>query len=147
MNTKKLLITFIVVFVLLEVMDYIIHWGILSSAYMGEEVKNAFRPEEGMNGNMWMILVAGLIWSYFFTFFFAKGYEGKGIMEGLRFGFYVGLFWSLVCSLQSYAIMAITFSIALQWFIFGMIEMLILGVVAALIYKPKEAAAPQAAAA
>ena len=147
MNTKKLLITFIVVFILLQVMDYIIHGVILSSNYQMEEVKAAFRPEAEMNSNMWMIWVGGLIWSYFFAFFFAKGYEGKGIMEGLRFGFYMGMFWALVTSLQSYAMMPIPFSLAIQWFIFGLIEMLILGVVAALIYKSKEAAAPQAAAA
>jgi len=145
MNTKKLLITFIVVFVLLEVMDYLIHGVILASAYKMEEVKAAFRPEAEMNSNMWMIWVSGLIWSYFFTFFFAKGYEGRGIMEGVRFGFYMGIFWSLASSLQSYAVMPLTFSIALQWFIFGMIEMLILGVVAALLYKPREAIAAQVA--
>jgi len=140
MNTKKLLVTFIVVYVLLEVMSYIIHGVILSSTYEMEEVKAAFRPEAEMNSNMWIVWVTDIIWSFFFVFFFAKGYEGKGIMEGLRFGFYMGLFWALVSSYQSYAFVPMPYSLAFQWFIFGMIEMLILGVVAALIYKPVAAA-------
>ena len=139
MNTKKLLITFVVVYVLLEVMSYLIHGVILSSTYMSEEVKTAFRPETEMNSNMWIVFVTDLIWSFFFVFFFAKGYEGRGIMEGLRFGFYIGLFWALVSSYQTYAFVPMPYSLALKWFIWGMIEMLILGVVAAVLYKPKEA--------
>ena len=139
MNTKKLLITFVVVYVLLEVMSYLIHGVILSSTYMSEEVKTAFRPEAEMNSNMWIVFVTDLIWSFFFVFFFAKGYEGRGIMEGLRFGFYIGLFWALVSSYQTYAFVPMPYSLALKWFIWGMIEMLILGVAAAVLYKPKEA--------
>jgi len=139
MNTKKLLVAFIVVYVLLEVMSYIIHGVILSSTYKMPEVQAAFRPEAEMNSNMWIVWVTDIIWSFFFVFFFAKGYEGKGIMEGLRFGFYMGLFWALVSSYQSYAFVPMPYSLAFQWFIFGMIEMLILGVVAALVYKPAAA--------
>jgi len=139
MNTKKLLITFIVVYVLLEVMGYLIHGVILASTYKLPEVADAFRSEAEMNSNMWIVWVLDLVWAFFFTFFFAKGYEGKGIMEGLRFGFYMGLFWALVSSYQSYAFVPMPGYLALQWFIFGMIQMLILGVVAALVYKPKGA--------
>jgi len=46
MNTKRLLITALVVFVLLEVMSYLIHGVILASTYQMDEVKVAFRPEE-----------------------------------------------------------------------------------------------------
>ena len=95
---------------------------------------------------MWIMYVTDIIWSFFFAFFFVKGYEGKGIMEGLRFGFYIGLFWSLVSAYQSYAFVPMPYSLALKWFIFGMIESLILGVVAALVYKPASAAKTEPAA-
>jgi hypothetical protein len=145
MNTKKLLLTTLVVFVLLEITGYLIHEVILSSTYQMEEVKSAFRTEAEMNSNMWIVWVTDIIWSFFFAFFFAKGYEGKGIMEGLRFGFYIGLFWALVSSYQSYAFIPMPYFLALQWFIFGMIQSLILGVAAALVYKPATAAQTQAA--
>ncbi|OGU48296.1 MAG: hypothetical protein A2000_02300 [Ignavibacteria bacterium GWB2_36_8] len=136
MNTKRLLITALVVFVLLEVMSYLIHGVILASTYQMDEVKVAFRPEEEMMGKMWIVYVTDIIWSFFFAFFFAKGYEGKGIMEGLRFGFYIGLFWSLVSAYQSYAFIPMPYSLSFQWFIYGMIQALILGIVASLVYKP-----------
>ena len=146
MNTKKLLIAFVVVYIVLEVLNYLIHGVILASTYQMDSVKVAFRPEAEMNSNMWIMFLADLVWAYLFVFFFAKGYEGKGIMEGLRFGFYIGLFWGLVSSLSNYVVVPIPFSLALQWFIYGMIETLILGVAAALVYKPKETAAQTAAA-
>jgi hypothetical protein len=145
MNTKKFLITFIVVFVLLMLTGYIIHGAILASNYQMDEVKAAFRPEAEMNSNMWLIWITDLIWAFFFTFFFVKGYEGRGIMEGLRFGFYMGIFRSLVDSMQGYAVTPIPFSLALQWFVLGMIQMLILGLAAALLYKPREVVSAQAA--
>lgn len=147
MNTKKLLLTVLIVFVLLEVLNFLIHGVLLDSTYKMEEVQAAFRPEAEINSNMWIVLFTDLVWAFFFVFFFAKGYEGKGIMEGLRFGFYIGLFWGLVSSYQTYAFAPIPYSLAFQWFIYSMIVSLILGVVAALVYKPDPGLQPQSAAA
>jgi hypothetical protein len=138
MNTKKFILTFIVVFVLLEVTGFLIHQVLLSSTYMSEGIKEVFRGEEEMMGKMWIMYLTDLIWAFFFAFFFVKGYENKGIMEGLRFGFYIGIFVSLVFSYQMYVILPIPYSLGLQWFVYGMIQSLILGAVAALIYKPAE---------
>ncbi len=146
MNTKRFVLAFIVIFVLLEVMSYLVHSVILSSTYMSEGLKDIFRPEDQMNSYAWIIWVTDLIWSFFFVFFFVKGYENKGIMEGIRFGFYMGIFFSLVSSYQSFAIYPIPYSLAFQWFIYGLIEFLILGLIVSLIYKPREAEAKKSAA-
>ncbi len=143
MNTKKFIIAFVVVFVVLEITNYIIYMGILGSAFMNDMYKNVFRPEEEMNSKMWLIWLMDLIWSYFFVFFFIKGYENKGWMEGLRFGAYMGIFFMLVISFQSYVMYPFEFGFALQMFIYGFIQALILGIITSLIYKPK--VIPQAA--
>ena len=80
MNTKKFVLAFIVVYVLLELTNYLVHGVILASTYNSESVKELFRSD--MMSNMWIIWVTDLIWSFFFVFFFVKGYENKGIMEG-----------------------------------------------------------------
>ena len=85
------------------------------------------------------MILTDLIWVYFFTFFFVKGYENKGIMEGVRYGAYMGIFVSLVFSYQNYVVLPIPYSLALQWFIYGFVISVILGVIAALIYKPTAA--------
>lgn len=136
MNTKKFFIAFIVVFVVLEVTNYLIHGVILDSAYKDEMYKNIFRPEAEMMSKMWIGWVLDIIWSYFFVFLFVKGYENKGVGEGLRFGLYIGLFYILVSSYGMYVVLPIAYSLALQWFIYGLIQMLILGVITAVIYRP-----------
>lgn len=145
MSTKKFILAFIIVFVLLEVTGFLIHGVLLSSTYMSEGIKEAFRTEEEMMGKMWIMYLTDLIWSFFFVFFFVKGYENKGIMEGIRFGFYIGIFVSLVFSYQLYVLIPVPYYLALQWFIYGMIQCIILGAAAALIYKPAALAQPATA--
>jgi hypothetical protein len=129
-----------VVFVVLEITNYIIHMGILGSSYQAEELQRIMRPEEQMQSMMWIMWVVDLLWSFFFTFFFVKGYENRGLMEGVRFGIYMGLFVSLVYAYGAYAVYPIPYSLALQWFMYGFIQMIILGLIAAVIYKPKVSA-------
>ena len=139
MNTKKFVIAFIVVFVVLEITNYIIYMGILKSSIMSDMYKTVFRPEEDMNGKMWMMWLGDLVWSYFFVFFFVKGYENKGWLEGFRYGVYIGIFFSFVMSISSYVVYPFEASMVIQMFLYGLIQSIILGIVTALIYKPKAA--------
>ncbi len=138
MDKKKFLIAFIVVFVLLEVTNYLVNNVILMSTYASDAYKNVFRPMDEMMSRVWVMYVTDIVWSFFFVFFFVKGYENKGIGEGIRFGIYVGLFYSFVMAYQAFVIYPLTYSLILQWFIYGLIQMVIFGVVTAIIYKPKE---------
>jgi hypothetical protein len=134
MNTKKWVITSLVVFVAAQILEFIIHYLILGSAY--QATSHLWRPEEEMNQMMWLMWLTGLVWAFLFVYIFAKGYEGRGIMEGVRFGLIIGVFYSLPMSLGNYVTVPIPFNLALNWFIFGMIEITILGILAALLYKP-----------
>ena len=137
MNPKKFWIVFIVIFVVYEITNYVVHGLILGPTYMSEEVAPVFRPQAVLNSTMWVRLFTELVWSFFFTFIFVKGYESKGIMEGVKHGIYMGLFYSFVFAYQSYWMYPLPYSLALQWFIFGLIQCVILGILAAMIYKPK----------
>ena len=137
MNTKKFIIAFVVVFVILEITNYLIYMGILGSAFMNDMYKNVFRTEEDMNSKMWIMYLMDLIWSYFFVFFFVKGYENKGWMEGLRFGIYIGIFYMLVVSFQYYAMFPLEFGLVIQMFIYSFIQAILFGIITSLIYKPK----------
>ena len=139
MNTKRFVLAFIVVFVLLEITNYLIHGLILAPVYTSEAVQGVFRAD--MTSEMWIIWITDIVWSFFFVFFFVKGYEKKGLAEGLRFGFYVGIFISFVTAYQGFAIHPIPYSLAFQWFIYGLIQNIVLGISASLVYKKAEAAA------
>ena len=143
MNTKRFFLAVLIVFILFELTNYLIHGVILSSYYMTETVQQVFRSEEMMSSNMWIIWVTDLIWSFFFVLIFIKGYEGKGIKEGLKFGLYIGIFYSLVIAFQSYAMYPLPYGLTFQWFLFGLIQAVILGFITALIYKPEESVATE----
>ena len=139
MNQKKFWIAFIVIFIVYEITNILVHVLILGPTYASEEIKLLFRPQTVLDSTMWLRLFTELVWSFFFTFIFVKGYENKGIMEGVKYGIYMGLFYSFVFAYQTYWMFPLPYSLALQWFIFGFIQCIILGVLAAAIYKPKMA--------
>lgn len=141
MKDKKLWTGFIVVYVVFAVADYIVNEVLMASTY--ETVSHLFRPEADIK--LWVIFVSYLFFAFFFTFIFSKGYEGKGIMEGVRYGLYVGLMMFLPFSYISYAVMPIPYSAAFWGFIYGTVETILCGVAVALVFgkmgKSGEAAA------
>ena len=87
---------------------------------------------------MWVMFVTGAVFSLVFVFIFTKGYEGKGVMEGIRYGFWIGLIVSFVGSFNQFTVYPIPYGLTWQWIIYGMIELMIVGAVTALIYKPSK---------
>ncbi len=139
---KKVLLGFVAVFITLEILDFLIHGILLASTYTS--LQSLWRPD--MNDKMWIIHIVTLVGSFFFAFIFSKGYENKGIGEGLRYGFYIGVWMSIGFAYGTYSMIAIPYSLALQWFIYGIIEYVIAGVVLALVFgKGKEAAKAESA--
>jgi len=127
---KKVLIGFLAVFIILEVLDMLIHGVLLASAY--QAIPNVWRPD--MMQKMWVLHIVKLDVAFFFSLIFSKGYEGKGIMEGVRYGIYAGLLLSIPFAYGSYATYAIPYHLALQWFLGAFAEYLIAGIVLALIF-------------
>jgi len=135
MNVKRYLLASVAVFVTGMVLDQLIHNVILKATY--ESLKHLWRPD--MDSLMWIRPVMGLILSFLLTYIFIKGYEGQGIMEGVRFGAVMGLFTSIPMAYGTYIIIAIPYPLAFQWFVYGLIEYILFGIVLAAIYKPASA--------
>jgi hypothetical protein len=139
---KKLWIGFVVVFVLVLALDYIINNYLMMSTYA--QVSNLWRPMEEMKWGL--IVVCQLFFAFFFTLIFSKGYEAKGVWEGVRYGFYVSMMVHVPGAYMTYATMPVPYSLALQWFLYGSAETIIAGIALALVFKKKKevAAAPAA---
>ena len=127
---KRFLYGFIAVFITIEVLNFLIHGVILSAAY--QSVSSVWRPD--MNAKMWITHLNSAISAFFFAFVFSKGYEGKGIVEGARYGFYIGFWLSALMAYGTYMMIAVPYSLAVQWFIYGLIEYVVAGVVLALVF-------------
>ncbi len=136
MNTKKFIIASLVVFVLYEVLSYLIHGVILSKAYM--DTADLWRSMEDMNSKSWIMWVGDLVKAFLFVYIFIKGLENKGWMEGVRFGVVFGLYVGIGMGIGTYATSPIPFTLALQWFAFTVVQLVLCGIAAALIYKPKK---------
>lgn len=140
---KKLLMGFIAVYIVLALTDFVIHGVLLKSTYQLPELMHLWRPE--MMSMMWVFYIVYLFMAFFFTLIFSKGYQGKGIGEGVRYGLYVGFLMATPMAYMSYVSYPIPYGLALQWFIYGMVQYIILGIVVAAVYGKSGGAAVQQA--
>jgi ABC-type multidrug transport system permease subunit len=139
MNWKKLLLAALLVYLVYMATLYLIHGLILGDYYMRPDVQSAFRPEAEMSRVSWVRFLTMAVFAFFFTFIFAKGYERKGIMEGVRFGIYITLFVFFVDSFDQFIIYSIPYAVVWYWIIAGLVQSVLMGIVAALVYRPKAA--------
>jgi hypothetical protein len=135
---KKVLIGCVAVFVIIEILDFIIHGIILADAYLVTAA--VWRPQEVMMQKMWIFYVTNFVVSFFVSLIFSKGYEGKGIMEGVRFGFYIGMILSMGMAWGMYVMVSVPWQLAIQWFIYALIEYILAGIALSLVFGKKATA-------
>jgi peptidoglycan biosynthesis protein MviN/MurJ (putative lipid II flippase) len=135
---KKLWLGVLAVFVVIAAWENIVNMLLLSSAY--QATAHLWRPMTEMK--IWLFYVIYLFVAFFFTLIFSKGYEEKGVVEGLRYGFYVGMMMAVPMAYGTYGSMPIPYSLALQWFIYGLIEYVLCGMVVALVYGKQATVTP-----
>src|SRR2546422_8451465 len=90
MNTKRWLLASVAVFVVIGVLEFLVHGVLLSGLY--KQTASVWRAEAEMRQMMWIFWAGYLVFAPFFTLIYVKGYEkGKpGLGQGFRFGLYVG---------------------------------------------------------
>ncbi len=133
---KKFWLGFIAVFVTAEILSFLVDGFLLKADY--EAMAHLWRPD--MMSFMWVYHVLMLVGAFFFTLIFSKGYEGKGIMEGVRYGLYIGIWMSMGMAYGTYTMIAIPYSLALKWFLLGIVQYIIMGIVVAAVYGKKKTA-------
>jgi hypothetical protein len=137
LSNKTCWIGWVAVFVVMQVYGYLIHEVGLSDTY--QSLASIFRPEAEMMDMMWMMMLGSVFTLAVFCYVFTFGYQGKGIMEGVRYGFWMGLFLSIPTAVDQYVVFPLTGELAVIWFVTGVVGMMIAGAVFAAIYKPSTA--------
>ncbi len=136
MKNKKVWMGAVAVFIALAVMDFIFYMLLFKPGF--ESISHLMRPEAEIK--MWALVVAGAFFAYFFTWIFSKGYEGKGILEGVRYGLALAFMTLIPFLWGNYAIfMVAARSPTLHLVLYGTAEFVICGIVLAWIFgmKPK----------
>jgi len=137
MKNKTFWIGFVAVFVVMQGLGYVIHEVMMGDTY--ERLASIFRPEAEMNDMMWMMMVSGTISIFMFCYIFTRGYEGKGVMEGVRFGALIGFLMAGPMAIDPHVIYPVPAEVASIWLISGIATLMIAGAVFAAIYKPDTA--------
>lgn len=137
MNTKKYLIGSLIIWVFVFLYDWVFHGILLQTMY--QEIPGMMRSEADF-GRMfpWLVIGEGLI-AFMFCYIFVKGYENKGCMEGVRYGLWIGIGFTIGPSLINYAVHPIPSKLVLAWAVGMPLEMILAGVIFAAIYKPQQA--------
>lgn len=138
MNKKNLLLSGVVVFIAYQVLDFVTHEVLMRSGY--DATAQVWRPQEEMMSFMWIFIVVNLLWSFIFVYLFDQMNKGKGIQEGIKYGFCIGLFVVTPMAYNTYAVLPVPHSMALGWFVYGMIKVMACGAVLSLVHKPVQAA-------
>jgi len=88
-----------------------------------------------MNSKLWAMILAEIIFVVMFVWIYTFGVKGKGLMEGVRYGLYIGLLYSIVPSVGIWAMIPVSGWLCWMWIIFSLIETIILGLIVGAIYK------------
>ena len=111
---KRSLIAVAAVFILWEVLDFILHNQILMSTY--EETASLWRPMEEMMSKMWImhmvVLVSAAVFVYIYVRFFAEKNMGSAIKYGIVYGIATGMGMGY----GMYTVMPIPYTLAVGWF-------------------------------
>ena len=134
MNNKTFWIGFVAVFVVFQVLAYVVHQVLLSDTYAS--LATVFRPEQEMFDIMWQMSLGQAAYLFLFCYIFTKGREGKGIAEGVRYGILMGLFLAIPMAVEQYVVFPISGSLAIAWFFSTLVFLVVCGAVFAAIYKP-----------
>jgi hypothetical protein len=135
MNVKRWLLASVVVAIVFFALEFVVHGFLLSDIYM--QTASVWRPMQEMEQTIWLMWLGYIVFAPFFVLIYAKGYEkGKpGWAQGLRFGFYVGAMLSVIHSFGWYVILPIPMALAVYWFAAILVEFIVVGIAAGLVYK------------
>jgi hypothetical protein len=139
MNMKRLLLGIIAAFAVIFGTDFLIHGWWLAPDY--EATKSLWRPETEMHTHFFWMLIAQFLCAATFVIIWAKGFAGRDVATGITFGLLMGLFqqiWAII----DYVVMPIPGSLATKWFLSGLVQAVLLGIVTACIYKSERSSGP-----
>lgn len=141
---KTFWIAFVVIYVVMQCIGFLVHGLWLEETY--QPLWGAvLRPEAEFNSRMWLMFVTSAVYLYLFCYIFTKGYEGKGIGEGARYGLLIGLLLAAALA-DNYVLFPLDPNLAATWFVVSVVSFVIAGILLAAIYKPTSAARTPAAA-
>ncbi len=134
MNTKRLLLAILAGFILIFGTDFLIHTVWLASDY--KATASLWRVESEMGRRFPLMFFAQLLCSIAFIYIWARtGWRRRTIANGCVYGLWMGLFQQ-VMTIVLYVVIPMPKELAAKWFVSGVLQTILLGALAAAVYKP-----------
>ena len=124
MNTKRLIVASIVVFVFVYLYDWVFHGFILKNAYV--QTASLWRPEQEMMSYFHFLVLGQAVTAFMASLVFAKTCKSGSICEGLNYGALLGLLFAGP-SLITYAVQPLPATLVGLWVIGAIVKFVIAG--------------------
>jgi hypothetical protein len=135
MNPKRLIIAILAVFAGIWITDFLIHGVWLASSY--KETANLWRPEAEMQARMGWLMLGQFLAAATFVVLWARGFAATARLGcACMYGLFMGLF-SQGTTLVTYSVSPLPSDLAMKWFIAGVFQGVLMGVLVFFVYKPK----------
>ncbi|MGH8441856.1 MAG: hypothetical protein ACRETF_03015 [Nevskiaceae bacterium] len=136
---KRFWMAFAACWVAGQALSFVAHGILMKPSY--QALAHLWRPDEVMNSMMWIMFLSSALLVFVFCFIFTRNYEGKGIMEGVRYGVLIALLAAVPQAVQAFVVYPIPFTLSVKWAVIGLVYFTVLGAIMAAIYKPDAPAA------
>lgn len=135
---KKFLLAWLVVFVVWMAGSFVVHGVLLGGDYA--KLPQLFRPESDAQAHFPLMIAAHVVLSGAFVWIYRQGREDRPVVaQGLRFGLAVALLTVVPTYTIYFVVQPMPGALVVKQIVFDGILLLILGVVAAALMKPKAA--------
>lgn len=136
MNIPRLLLAIVVAFLVVFGTDYLIHGVWLMPDY--KATQSLWRPDAEMQTHFLWMLLAQFLCAATAAIIWAMGFAGRPVSTGIVFGLIMGMFqqvWVMI----NYVVIPMPGDLAAKWYFSGLAQAVLLGIVLALVYKPRSA--------
>ncbi len=130
---KRLIGAVIAVFIVTQVMDFLIHVVMLQPAYAN--VPQIWRPEADVK--MVLMTLVSLLFVVCFVLIYDLYFKHKCIRSGFIYGLLMGIGIGASMGYGTYSVMFIPYNVALVWFVGTIVQLSLAGIVLGLILREK----------
>lgn len=138
-DVKNWLVSTVVVAAVYFGLDWVINNNFMAGVFQANS--QYFRAPEQMAAMQKWVYAYYLFFAALFTCLYAVGHDSQKpkFAQGVRFGIFIGLFYWGTTILGMYPYVPWSDDFYVKWFAWGMVDAVVLGVITALLHKPKAA--------
>jgi len=139
MFMKRCLLSVVAVFIFVFGFEWLFHGVLMADAY--SQTASMWRTDEAMQAKFGWIIGGHFLFALMLTIVFKRGYENRGLLEGVRFGIIMALLLNAPM-LAMYAVAPYPDMMVVKWVAAGFVKLIGVGLILAFIAKSNEPATP-----